>query len=744
MSKAERIDAGEGQDDQEILTELLERTAYMLSKWGDIRSEGDLNMKALSVEGPWPEEELKHRKERKIPHGHTDIISQYNNRVVNQWRMNPRGVKVDPSGEGADEDTAELRESRLREISYSSQAKAARLCAFQNAVDRGYGAWEVYAEWESPKSFKQKLCIGRIPNPNSVLVDPDTTKADRSDMKYAVKMGQPMQIAAFQRKYPKARDISSFPPETLGLCRQFTDGRTTVTPAEYFRVTSKTTNLLQLADGRDVCEDELAETIKVSGQYLVQNGRRVAEIVRQRETEKPKVEQFVTNGLEILKRTTLPISTIPIIFTVAREKYLNDELTIEAMTSKMREPQLNFDVARAGGVQALNMVPKSKWVVSDEQILGYEDQWKNAHRDPQAYLVVHEYDRSGRQMAHPERTDYEPPVQGFELAASAFIRDAQNTIGMASAERVDRVSKSGVAQEKIEETGDVANYHIVDNMIMAVEYEGRVCNEWLSLIEDSERTVGLRKPDGKYRPFHLVPKEDGQGGVQHPYGVADSHAVTISTGPDYQSQHQEKVDFLTEIVKQPEFLTNPLAPMVIHEMELGPGGDKMEKVALAVQPPPVQAAYADGEDGQEPIPPAAAQAIRQAEEAVSSLNAYTKELETKIIELEDKIAGQVEQNQSREKIATQDNETKILLQQMKQEHDERMKAFEIQLKKLELERERIRGEMAFHMKGAELGSKEGMQERQLAHTSQENEANRQVSSEEAERQRQHEATVNAE
>ena len=725
MSKAEdtRPD-DESQDNQEILSELLERTAYMLQKWGDIRAEGNLNMRALSVEGPWPEKELADRKDRKIPHGHTDIISQYPNRVVNQWRMNPRGVKVDATGDGGNKDTAELRESRLREIAYSSQAKAARICAFQNAVERGYGAWEVYAEYESYKSSKQKLCIGPIRNPNALLVDPDTTKLDRSDMQYAVKMGRPMQIKDFQRKYRNARDISSFPPETIGLCHQFTDGKQTVTPAEYFRVVTKHTNLLTLADGREVCEDELATGIHVSGKHLMQGGQRVAEIVKQRETEKPTVEHFVTNGLEILKRSTLPISTIPIIFVAAREKFVEDELTIEAMTSKMREPQLNFDVARAGQVQALNMVPKSKWVVSDEQILGYEDQWKEAHRNPQAYLMVHEYDRQGRQMAHPERTDYEPPVDGFELTARSFERDAQNTIGMASAERTDRVSKSGVAQEKIEETGDVANFHITDNMIMAVEYEGRVCNEWLSLIEDSERTVGLRKPDGKYHTLHLVPKEDGQGNVQHPYGTADSHAVTISTGPDYASQRAEKVDFLTNIVKQPDFLANPLAPMVIHEMELGPGGDKMEKVALAVQPPPVQAAYADGEEGQEPIPPVAMQAIQQKNEELQSMNAMAKQLEAKVIELEEKIAGQVEQNASREKIATQDNETKILLQQMKQEHDERMKAFEIELKKLELERERLRGSIAFAVKDAELGSKEGMQDRQLSHASQENAENR--------------------
>lgn len=623
------------ESDEEILSELLERTSYMLSRWNDIRRQGDLNMKALSIVGPWPEEELTARSqpENMRPHGHTDIISQYNNRVVNQWRMNPRGVKVDQSGSGATDQTAELREDRIREIAYASQAKAARLCAFQNAVDRGYGAWEVYAEYESPRTSRQRICVGAIQNPNSVLVDPDTAKLDRSDMKYAVKMGKVMTKAEFQRKYKQAKDISSFPPATLGLAKNFTDGKT-VTPAEYFRVVTKDRVLLSLDDGSEVFQDELREGLEVSGKFIMENGRPLKVIVKQRDSETAEVQHFITNGLEILKRETLMGSTIPIIFVVAREKYENDVLTIEALTSKMREPQLNFDVARAAQVEAMNMVPKSKWVVSDEQILGYEDQWKNAHRNPQAFLVVHEYDRNGRQMAHPERTDFEPPVQGMELVANSFVRDAQNTIGMASAERVDRVAKSGVAQDKLQQTADIANYHLVDNMIMAVEYEGRIENEWLSLIEDSERTVGLRKPDGKYKTYALQPTEDQNGNVQHPYGPADSHAVTISTGPDYQSQKEAKDEFLKQIVGEPGFVQNPLSPMVIHEMELGPGGDKMEKVALAVQPPAVQAAYQEDDgSGQPPPSPQAVQQIEQMKQELTALNEHAKGLEAQIAEL---------------------------------------------------------------------------------------------------------------
>lgn len=712
---ASASDESAPETDADILSELLERTAYMVSAWAEIRREGDLNMVALSIKGPWPELEWRRREEANIPHGHTDIISWANDRVVNQWRLNPRGVKVDPTGGEATKKTAEMRESRIREIAYSSQAKGARICCFQNMVDRGYGAWEIYADYESPTSSRQKLCVGRIPNPNSVLVDPDTTKADRSDKKYTVKMGQTMSVAAFKRKYPQSRDIASFPAETLGLASHYCspDGKT-VTPAEYFRIVTTKDMVLTLDTGEDVLKSKATP-------------EQQARAVKTRETELPRVEKFLTNGLQILSRDVLPISVIPILFGVAKEKYVDDKLTVEALTSKQREPQLNFDVARAAQMQAVNMVPKSKWVVSDEQILGYEDQWDNAHVNPSARLMVHEYDRQGRQMAHPERTDYEPPIDGFVLSAREFLNDSQTAVGMTSTDRVARVAKSGVAQERINEAGDISAFHITDNMSMLIEFEGRIENEWLSKIEDSERTVGLRKPDGKYVTAKISPKTDDAGNVMHDYGKAEDHAITFSTGPDYASQKDEKVAQLETLIKTPDVIANPLLPMLIHEMELGPGGDKMEKIALSVQPPAVQAAYAeeDGEDGQEPMSPQAIQAIQKAQGELQALNAHSKQLETQVIELSDDIKGQKVQADSRERIAQQDNATKVKLQAMKDATDINLKRFDVELERIALDRERFKGSIALSSKTADIDSKERMQNAQLEHASQSAEEERQ-------------------
>ncbi len=297
---------------------------------------------------------------------------------------------------------------------------------------------------------------------------------------------------------------------------------------------------------------------------------------------------------------------------------------------------------------------------------------------------------------------------------------------MTSTERINSVAKSGVAQERINEAGDISAFHITDNMLMLVELEGRIENEWLAKIEDSEAVRGFRKPDGKYMPQKVTPTQNEDGTVNHPYGEADDHAVVIGTGPDYASQQDKKTAAIENMVKTPDFIANPLAPMLIHEMELGPGGDKMERVALSVQPPAVQAAYAEGEDGQQDQLPQAMQALQQQGQQMQLDAQIIKQLQQKLEAAENDLKAQTakaqadyamaqEKNSVEMQKAQLDSDTKIELQRMKDAADLAKIQFDVELERIALERERIRGSIALES-----------QARSQAHESAEGQANREA------------------
>ena len=136
--------------DAELLQEIRDNYDHDSKFWSKNYEEGDADMDCLSVDGPWPKEERERREQAKRPIIHEDIISQYNRRITNQQRLSSRGITINPAGEHANDETAEKRENRIRQISYESSAKYARLTALQHAVDRGIGYYLVRTDFVRP------------------------------------------------------------------------------------------------------------------------------------------------------------------------------------------------------------------------------------------------------------------------------------------------------------------------------------------------------------------------------------------------------------------------------------------------------------------------------------------------------------------------------------------------------------------------------------------------------------------
>lgn len=631
-----------------LLKEIREFRDYSWARWQKNRDQGDLDMKALSVEGPWPKEELEARKSKDNPrpHGHTDIISPFNNRVVNQARMNPRGVEVIPRGDGADEKTAEDRENRLRGIDYESHGSQARLTGLQNAVDRGVGYWRVDTEYESPRSRNLKIVIKRIPNVNAILDDPDCQEADRSDRKRFI-ICQWIHIDEAKRRWKGLKDPESFSQDIINSAGAWIRPKQMLF-AEFWKVHETFETLYYFGGNPEgVFESELPEGAAIQDGAIVIDGQSV-EIEGQREGVQRRVVRYFTNGLQIFEQKEWPGTTIPFPTCVGREKYEGDDLVIESMTRKLRQPQLSFDVVRAAEEESIAMTPKSKWQISDKAIEGYEDMWKMVHRNPMAYVKWHERDEEGRENTKPERIDFSPATDALEIAANSYIRDAQNAADMTGVDQKERQTQSGVAQDKIDQAADIASFHFIDSWLMAIEFEGRICNELLDKIEDSQRSVGFRSKDGKYSVKKIRPMEMPDGSIQHPYGPAEAHSVTIATGPNYQSQQDKADKYLTDLIKESDFVTNPLAPLIIEAMRLGPTGDTMQKVAIAVQQNPAVRAIYQGDKGPPPIPPELLAEKQQLEAALADAMTQLDEVKAKKAEIE-----------SKERMNTENNETKI-------------------------------------------------------------------------------------
>src|SRR5277367_2478614 len=208
-----------------ILREIRENYTIFEEAWRPIREEGDIDMRYVSGD-PWDGKERDFREKHDRPVMTWDELSPYVNQLVNDPRQNKRAIKINPRGAGATDQTAMLRENKIREIQYNSRAQSACTTAFQGAAERSFGYFginsrlvadgltdEQYEEMRktSPdKLFEQELYIYRIPNPNSVLFNPASVlfnpaykEQDASDATECF-VEERIQRSEFRRRYPNA------------------------------------------------------------------------------------------------------------------------------------------------------------------------------------------------------------------------------------------------------------------------------------------------------------------------------------------------------------------------------------------------------------------------------------------------------------------------------------------------------------------------------------------------------------
>ena len=306
----------------DILKEIRDEFKYYQSEWSDVLREGRKDMRYVAGD-PWDPKEKQARVDADRPTLALDELSQYVNQLINDPRQNKRAIKIDPKGAGATDQTAELRANIIRDIEYNSRAQAAYTTGFQGAVERSYGYWRVGArykyqnvDFDDPadvRLLEQVLYIGRIPNPDTVLFHPNFIEMDASDSMGCFVTDR-MRRDDFKRKYPKA-ELTDFTPDMMKIAPEWIDAKD-ITVAEYWKVSIEQKKLLLVDDEKQGAiafyEDELPK------------GFDKKRISRERTIEKRIVTQRITNGVEVLEETEIPIPWIPIVPVFGKEIYVDE------------------------------------------------------------------------------------------------------------------------------------------------------------------------------------------------------------------------------------------------------------------------------------------------------------------------------------------------------------------------------------------------------------------------------------
>jgi hypothetical protein len=134
------------------------------------------------------------------------VIGPVNIIVADMRQTKPAG-KVRPVNEDANEATADVLAGLMRSIEDESRADPIYKNQYKFAVAGGYGAWRLIPEYAGEDSFDQVLRIKDIPNPQTVVWDPECADACAGDAMWCI-IGERISKEKYRSLFPNANEES--------------------------------------------------------------------------------------------------------------------------------------------------------------------------------------------------------------------------------------------------------------------------------------------------------------------------------------------------------------------------------------------------------------------------------------------------------------------------------------------------------------------------------------------------------
>jgi hypothetical protein len=517
-------------------------------------------------------------------------LPKYLKQAEGEFRQNKCSVKVRPMSSDATSQIALIREGIVRKIFYDSNAETIFDQAAKMQLSCGFGACRVLTRYKNENSFNQEIYLQLLKNPLSVYIDPNCKNINKSDAEFAF-IFDVMDRDEFEEEYPDINIPTDDIEKKSGNENNkfYLDNKIVI--AEYYERKKITTTIVLLSDDRvlekKAAQEEIEDRdreiklITLQNESLPEDNQPInipeeLTIIKEREKEDYKIYYYKRTGSEILEG---PIEVagkyIPVVMFLGEEFNISGKDYIQGLIRNAKDPQrfLNWWISLTTEVIAL--APKAPYLVTNEQIKGHENSWATANRENTSVLI---YNPDPDAPGPPQRNtaaSISPSGMFAEIQKSEqFIKDA---IGMGDAgfgaigqERgVKAVLARHVNADKV-----VSIY--IDNHARAVEHIGRIINNMIPIIYDTEMDAQIKTHDNldKFAPINTSVSAVAKKINNNPsiYGGIDTQAlvnqfakegggskvndisqgeymVTVETGPTSQTQRMENAENLIRMIQ---------------------------------------------------------------------------------------------------------------------------------------------------------------------------------------------------
>ncbi len=565
-----------------IVEEALERFKFSQDGSSQIREWALEDIRFGRLGEQWLEADRRMRELEARPCITVNRIPSFVRQVVNDGRQNKPSISVHPVDSGADYDTAQVIGGLIRSIERGSNAALAYDTALDQAVSSGFGFFRITTDYCHEDTFDQEARIERVANQFSVHWDVSSTAFDSSDWEYAF-VDELISDGEFKRRYPKAKhDFTSW-PEGVGEGMEDWTDEEKVRIAEYWQRIEKKRKIVRLTDGRVLRADQLEQPQMLLGMdgnpitlslkdALALEG---VTINGEREATYYEVKRRMISPVEVLSEDDWPGQTIPICPVWGEEVIYRGKRHFRSLIRDARGPQMMMNFFRSATAEVVALTPRTPFLAPIGGIPPHErEKWMTANSRSYAYL---EYDPSAGPP--PQRQPFASVPAGALQEALNAQDDMKAVLGIYDASLGAKSNEtSGRAIMARQRESDKGTFHFIDNMARAIQSAGRILIEIIPSLYSTRRTIQILGDDERQRVERVTAEAGAPPSAEDPEGkiynlAAGKYDVTVSVGPNYQTQRQQTVEAMTELFRANPASAEVLGDVYVKNMDW-PGSDK--------------------------------------------------------------------------------------------------------------------------------------------------------------------------
>lgn len=543
----------------------------------------------------WPVEVKKNRDVDRTPTLTINSTRQFCLNIINECRQFKSAIKIDPVGDTASYDGAQVMTGIIRHIENASRAENVYDVANERQVYGGWGYWRVITQYVDQNSLDQELRIAPIKDPMSVLLDPDAQQKDKSDMNFAF-IFENVPKDQFDFRYPKYKDLigNNYVGDLIGW-----NDQNYVRVCEYYYRKSVSFELVVYVDPRSG-QVKSARKDEINDEDLWKELLAIP-TARTRKVDTYEVEWYKVAGDVIVDRRTKATgnlwkgTTIPLVKIFGEEVIIEGKFDCKGHVRYLKDPNRMYNYWSSGAVTQVALQTKIPWKAPARAIENFEEYWKTANTSNHSILPWNDLDEEGHPIAAPERVN--PPI--MSAAYLQGMQVAREELRMASGQYHEDMgqetnAQSGIAIQQRVRQSNLSTQHFIENQAVGLAYTGRILVEMIPHIYDTKRIIRILGETGDKLEVMLDPtaekeyvkdKAADQAKAQIIFNPGfGKYSVVVEAGPNYATRRQEAFNALAQILQGNPQLIQMVGDLLFRAADFPMADEVAERLKRAVPP----------------------------------------------------------------------------------------------------------------------------------------------------------------